>query len=230
MITCINGTIQGYFYSEGYLRTSSRSFSLTNNNKYVHLTNDAVQKKSEEYGKYEKANKMSYVDFQRYLDNHSAKNNFSTEILPEIKKIVKDTIQAVFLKIDTNKRGHSFEVFGYDFLLDVNLKPWLLEVNTNPCLELSSPHLARIIPAMLDNSFRLVIDSLYPEPQNSKKLCNEILSENKYELLFHSETDGKAFIELLKTLGKIENFNEVDCDLLEMVNEESEEHPDSEDL
>ncbi len=35
----------------------------------IHLTNDAVQKKSEDYGKYENGNKISFGDFQKYLDN-----------------------------------------------------------------------------------------------------------------------------------------------------------------
>jgi len=30
------------------------------------------------------------------------------------------------------------EIFGYDFILDHDLNPWLIEVNTNPCLEESS--------------------------------------------------------------------------------------------
>lgn len=229
MITSLNGSLQGYFYQEGYIRTTSKAFSLVSTNKYVHLTNDAVQKKSDDYGKYEKANKMSYIDFQRYLDNHQTpKVNFFSEILPGIKNIIKDTIQAVFMKIDVNKRAHCFEVFGYDFLLDSSLKPWLLEVNTNPCLELSSPHLARIIPSMLENSFRLVLDPLFPEPLNSKKFCTEVMPENKYELIFNSLIDGKSLLKDLESLGTIADFLEIDCSLLEMVNEESDEHPEDE--
>ena len=34
----------------------------------IHLTNDAVQKKGEDYGKYENGNKISFGDFQKYLD------------------------------------------------------------------------------------------------------------------------------------------------------------------
>jgi hypothetical protein len=56
--------MKGYFYDEGYLRTSSREFTINNlSNKLVHLTNDAIQKKAEDYGKYETGNKLSYADF-----------------------------------------------------------------------------------------------------------------------------------------------------------------------
>ena len=157
LITCSGGVLQAYYYNEGYIRTSSKEFNINNvANKLIHLTNDAVQKYSEDYGKFEMANKLSYSDFQRYLDTHCKdKNvNFMQDIAPQLKAIVKDTVQATYLKLDTRHRAYSFEIFGYDFMLDENLKPWLIEVNTNPCLELSSPLLARVIPCMLDNAFR----------------------------------------------------------------------------
>jgi hypothetical protein len=43
MLTSVYGEIKGYFYEDGYLRTSSKEYSLNNiKNKYVHLTNDAI--------------------------------------------------------------------------------------------------------------------------------------------------------------------------------------------
>ena len=44
---------------------------------FVHLTNDAIQKMSNKYGKYEAGNKLSYIEFQRYLDNHYGNNKVS---------------------------------------------------------------------------------------------------------------------------------------------------------
>jgi len=51
-------------------------------------------------------------------------------------------------------------------MMDEDFKVYLIEVNTNPCLELSSPLLARLIPHMLDNALRLVVDPLFPPPEN----------------------------------------------------------------
>lgn len=42
-------------------------------------------------------------------------------------------------KLNQLERKYCFEIFGYDFVIDNSLKPWLIEVNTNPCLEESSP-------------------------------------------------------------------------------------------
>ena len=60
--------MKAYWYEEGYIRTSSKQFNIKNlKNRFIHLTNDAVQKKSEDYGKYENGNKVSFTDFQKYL-------------------------------------------------------------------------------------------------------------------------------------------------------------------
>lgn len=105
--------MKGYFYDEGYLRTSSREFTINNlSNKLVHLTNDAIQKKAEDYGKFENGNKLSYVDFQNYLDkNHAEKSVcFERDILPQFKKLTSDCMKAVWGKMDPYKRVNTFEV------------------------------------------------------------------------------------------------------------------------
>jgi tubulin---tyrosine ligase len=68
LISSINGHLKGYNYLDGYLRTSGREFNLKNLNKYIHLTNDAVQKQSEDYGKFEFGNKVSFSEYQQYLN------------------------------------------------------------------------------------------------------------------------------------------------------------------
>jgi tubulin polyglutamylase TTLL1 len=41
-----------------------------------------------------------------------------------------------------------------DYMLDEDFKVYLIEVNTNPCLEISSTLLARLIPNMIENVLR----------------------------------------------------------------------------
>ena len=67
LLTSVNGIFKAYWYRDGYVRTSSYAFELSSSDIYVHLTNDAIQKKSELYEKYEPANKLSYSELQRYL-------------------------------------------------------------------------------------------------------------------------------------------------------------------
>ncbi len=59
LTTSQNGISKSYFFEESYIRTSSVLFTLKNlQNKMIHLTNDAVQKRSDDYGKFEGGNKV----------------------------------------------------------------------------------------------------------------------------------------------------------------------------
>lgn len=81
----IQGRIKYYFYEEGYIRTSSEFYDLDNlSDRFIHLTNDAVQNRGDNYGKFEKGNKMSYHEFQRHLDQNF---NHSKAIPPKYKAV-----------------------------------------------------------------------------------------------------------------------------------------------
>ena len=77
-------------------------------------------------------------------------------------EIILKTFSAVRKTIDPNRRRFCFELFGYDFILDEDFNMWLIEVNTNPCLEESSKLLKTLLPRMLEDMFKLTIDQVYP--------------------------------------------------------------------
>jgi len=53
LITMSNGLIRAYWYQEGYARTSSSKFNLDDlEDCMIHLTNDAIQKNGEGYGRF----------------------------------------------------------------------------------------------------------------------------------------------------------------------------------
>ena len=61
--------MKAYWFEEGYIRKSSSIFSLKNlSNKMIHLTNDAIQKKSDDYGKFEGGNKVPFL-FRFHIKN-----------------------------------------------------------------------------------------------------------------------------------------------------------------
>jgi len=81
---------------------------------------------------------------------------------------VSDTFRAVYTKIDPKKVKNCFELFGYDFMIDENFRVYLIEANTNPCLEISCPLLARIIPEVVDNTLTIAMDPLFQPGQFSQ--------------------------------------------------------------
>jgi len=150
--------MRGYFYSEGYLRTSCKEYDLTKvDNRLIHLTNDAVQKYSTDYGKYESSNKLSYAEFEKIVTKEKG-TSFYAEILPKIKSMVTDVFNSVgenlYLpnrKYDDDKPLYNgFELMGFDFMLDDDLNLKIIEVNTNPCLDTPCVLLHRLIPEVLD--------------------------------------------------------------------------------
>lgn len=39
-------------------------------------------------------------------------------------------------------------------MVDANYNVWLIEINTNPCLETTCPVLSKIIPKFIENTFQ----------------------------------------------------------------------------
>ena len=126
----------------------------------------------------------------------------------QIKKIVTDSIRATFHLLDSKKRMNSFELFGYDFMFDDQFKPYLIEVNSNPSLEPSSTLLSKLFSSMLDNSFRIAIDPLFPPNDgfSMKKgsIGIEICPENRFDLIFDERIDGPDLLERMRNIGEKE--------------------------
>ena len=153
-----------YFFREGYLRTSSQPYSMNDANlddDFVHLTNNAIQKKAASYGKHEDGNQLSFSDFKRMIRKSDYNVDFEVDILQKMKYLCAVTLSSIKKKINCNKRRHCFELFGFDFFIDDDFNVFLIEVNTNPCLEESSRLLSKLLPRLLDDLFKLTIDQIY---------------------------------------------------------------------
>ncbi len=84
-------------------------------------------------------------------------------------EVILKTFNAVRRTIDPNRRKYCFELFGYDFILDDEFNSWLIEVNTNPCLEESSELLKRLLPRMIEDMLKLTVDVVFPKNSIRKR-------------------------------------------------------------
>ena len=79
--------------------------------------------------------------------------------MPDIKRHVATSLDATKHSFKLNKG--CFDLFGYDFLIDADFNTYLIEVNTNPCLDEASPLLAKLVPRMINDALRLTIDQTF---------------------------------------------------------------------
>ena len=54
-------------------------------------------------------------------------------IYPQIKQVIKSSTLSVQDMV--NNRKNSFEFFGYDLMVDEDLRVWLIEVNSSPSMD-----------------------------------------------------------------------------------------------
>ena len=52
----------------------------------------------------------------------------------------------------------SFELFGFDLMIDEDLRVWLLECNTNPHLGMPNPMMKKRVPDMLNEMLTMTVD------------------------------------------------------------------------
>ncbi len=60
------------------------------------------------------------------------------------------------------RRNYCYELFGYDFLVDEDLRTWLIEVNTNPYLGVPNDFIKDLLPKMADDLLKIVCDPIFP--------------------------------------------------------------------
>lgn len=152
-----------WFYDECYLRFSVEDYSDSDlSNKFIHLTNNSISKHSVKFSNNVIDGCMMHISgLQEYLRGQTQRDVWRHDIQPRFKEIVVTTLQSV-----QNQVGHrkcSFELLGYDFLIDSSYTPWLLEVNTSPAMDYSTVPLTQkvtesLVKSVLVDAVKIVVD------------------------------------------------------------------------
>lgn len=86
--------------------------------------------------------------------------------------IIKYSTSAIKDKLNKKKRQYCYVTLGYDFMIDSELKVWLIEINKNPGLCESSNFIKMLIPRMIDDSLRLTLDDIFEPKYNNNNYSN----------------------------------------------------------
>ncbi|XP_038076530.1 tubulin polyglutamylase TTLL4-like isoform X2 [Patiria miniata] len=139
-----------YVFQDGLARfaTMKYSASMKNlSNKFMHLTNYSINKKNADFTPNNdytacEGHKWGLKALWGYLKPMGID---TVSVWETIKDVVVKTIISVdstvnsMVKLNVKSRYCVHELFGFDVMLDENLKPWILEVNISPSLHSNSP-------------------------------------------------------------------------------------------
>uniref|UniRef100_A0AAQ5XS47 Tubulin--tyrosine ligase-like protein 5 n=1 Tax=Amphiprion ocellaris TaxID=80972 RepID=A0AAQ5XS47_AMPOC len=157
-----------YVYEEGLARFATVKYDRTSKNiknTFMHLTNYSVNKKSSDYVSCDDpevedyGNKWSMSAVLRYLKQEGKD---TTLLMRQIEDLIIKAVLSAELQIATAckmfvpHKTNCFELYGFDVLIDSNLKPWLLEVNLSPSLACDAPLDLKIKASMIADMLSLV--------------------------------------------------------------------------
>ena len=157
-----------YLYEEGLVRFAAVKYENTGSNLWnpcMHLCNYSINKYHSDYTTSDnvedddRGHKWSLSALLKHLRSNDINTANLMKSIEDI--IIKSIISVEFpvnsaCKMFVPYRNNCFEVYGFDILVDSDLKPWLLEVNMSPSLHIDSPIDMKIKTSMLCDLFTLV--------------------------------------------------------------------------
>uniref|UniRef100_A0A8C9XVQ6 Tubulin--tyrosine ligase-like protein 5 n=1 Tax=Sander lucioperca TaxID=283035 RepID=A0A8C9XVQ6_SANLU len=208
-----------YVYEEGLARFATVKYDRTSKNiknTFMHLTNYSVNKKSSDYVSCDDpevedyGNKWSMSAVLRYLKQEGKD---TTLLMRQVEDLIIKAVLSAELQIATActmfvpHKTNCFELYGFDVLIDSNLKPWLLEVNLSPSLACDAPLDLKVKASMIADMFSLVgfvcQDPLSRQPRSDRVTLDSSLKHPAAQKTQVLDYTSFVFFHKIKVLRRI---------------------------
>ena len=225
-----------YLNKEGLIRIATNNYSLSLESikdNFTHLTNTGINVRNKKYhyaenSSDELANKWNFATYKKYLKKHKIS---SKTIFAKIKDIIiKTIISGINPIIDLESRINiddrsMFNIFGFDVLIDKELNPTLLEVNSRPSMKIydsmdkiiktnllvDALNIVGIVPFSHERRFKSFdLDYIYKKKVNARvnnAYCELTRPRGDFELIFTLKSNinkyKKYFLEGESSENKI---------------------------
>lgn len=173
-----------WFYEDCYIRFSCQEYDRKDLSNFIHLTNNCISKQKKidyesEEQKFFGINMWSSDRFAEYLQDTEGWNVYEDKIKAKIKEIVLWTMSSSQDMIENRK--NSMELYGLDLMVDMNFDTYLIEVNSSPSMEHSTPVTAQLVKDASEDVIKVTVDN-----QNGRK---KVLGDTgKFSCLVRSKT------------------------------------------
>eukprot|EP00730_Choanoeca_flexa_P001646 TRINITY_DN10724_c0_g1_i6.p1 TRINITY_DN10724_c0_g1~~TRINITY_DN10724_c0_g1_i6.p1 ORF type:complete len:907 (+),score=125.96 TRINITY_DN10724_c0_g1_i6:48-2723(+) len=170
-----------YLYEDGLARFATTKYSNEQGygDCYAHLTNYSINKKATGYVACDDEDVEDYGNkwSMSALLQHLASMDIDTaELLAKIEDLIVKTIIAVEQPVAAAcrtyvpHRHNCFELYGFDVLIDDQLKPWLLEVNLSPSLSCDAPLDKKIKSHLIADALNLANVAAFDPPSSRQAM------------------------------------------------------------
>jgi hypothetical protein len=167
-----------WFYDECYARFSVEPYTTDDSaleNSYVHLVNNSISKQSEEFkrqiatesGESIQGYMWSHEQMSRWIQHQTGRDLMESKIKPRMMDIAKWSLMCAAECIEHRK--NSWELYGFDFMVDDNYNTWLIEINSSPACDYSTPTTERYVQKALVELLSVTLDTREWEAKSSKK-------------------------------------------------------------
>ncbi|CAH1239473.1 TTLL10 [Branchiostoma lanceolatum] len=187
LIACTNPYM--VMYHPGYARLCTQDYSADDLNITAHLTNQWIQKKDPNYEEVKDETVWSMEHLNDYINETCADDKGLPQdwvfngLTRRMKDIMLHCFHSVRHKIQC-RLGY-FDLYGFDFLLDEDMKVYLLEINVNPALHTNCEVLQDMIPPLVEETVRVSLETFEKSRKNLPIL--PLTSMKNFQVIYNSD-------------------------------------------